>query len=157
MDQWTKSQNARNSNCIPVKLSWVTFHTIVNLMWHGMLFMLSRTQITTSLRSVVIGTKENRYLLHGCVMLIKDVMCFWHVNCLLILLIQDASHVVWEFDTEFIIFWKDTDANSPGMLGSPVPIKSSCEVRRTRASCAEWTIDVIRRHEIRGFGKERHL
>jgi len=140
-------------------MSWVTFHTIVNLMRYGMLFLLSRSQ-TTSLRSAVIGRAENRPHLHGCVMVMKGVMCFWHVSCLLISLIQDASNVVWELDTEFIIFWKGTDANSSGTLGSPTPIKSSCKVWRQTNEvcvcvcvCAEWTNDVIRRREIRGFGK----
>jgi len=68
-----------------------------------MLFLLYRLQIT-SLRSAVIGTTENRPSRHGCVMVMKGVMCFLHVSCLLILLIHDASNVVWEYDTEFIIF-----------------------------------------------------
>jgi len=45
--------------------------------------------------SSVIGTTENRSHLHGCMMVMNGVMCFWHVSCLLILLIQDASNVVW--------------------------------------------------------------
>jgi hypothetical protein len=134
VDQWTKSQNTRNLYSRQTELSHFSHNRKLNVIRH-VIFVIPMT-ITPSLRSAVIGRTENRFPLHGCVMVMKGVMCFCHVSCLLILLVQDASNVVWKSDTEFIIFWKGTDANSSGMLGSPVPIKSSCEVwRQTNEGC----------------------
>jgi hypothetical protein len=109
-------------------------------MWYDTSFLLSRSQTTTSFRLAVIGTTKYRSTLQDCVMVIGSVMCFGHVSWLLILLIQDASNVVWEFDTDLITFWKEPDGKSSAKVGSPIPISrvAKSDVRRTKGVQGEF-------------------